>query len=271
MRLGESDYGLIDIDPAVDICGPANGPVACAPNRGCLAYAPGYGPQLDTDGDGILDANDNCPRISNADQADADGDGVGNVCDNCVNTANPNQADNDNDSVGNACDTEGNDGDQCNDDIDNDGDGLTDCADPTCAANAAECEVVQCVVDADCAGGQACRAGTCIDATDMNGRTGVNQSGANAGPQGNGNPDRWDDDGDCVCDLDAAQLAGGMTCLGSVNLQCAQLLIGDCDDSVGGGAGNYPGATDWLLDGAGGTEFDNNCDGLRPDGSPLPL
>jgi hypothetical protein len=31
----------------------------------------------DSDGDGVFDAEDNCPFTSNADQADGDGDGVG--------------------------------------------------------------------------------------------------------------------------------------------------------------------------------------------------
>jgi hypothetical protein len=35
----------------------------------------------DSDGDGVIDAIDNCPEIENADQADADDDGIGNVCD----------------------------------------------------------------------------------------------------------------------------------------------------------------------------------------------
>jgi hypothetical protein len=35
----------------------------------------------DTDEDGILDVNDNCPNNANADQADRDGDGLGDVCD----------------------------------------------------------------------------------------------------------------------------------------------------------------------------------------------
>jgi hypothetical protein len=35
---------------------------------------------LDTDGDGILDADDNCPAVPNADQADTDGDGQGDAC-----------------------------------------------------------------------------------------------------------------------------------------------------------------------------------------------
>jgi len=35
---------------------------------------------LDTDGDGIVDVNDNCPNHVNPDQADCDGDGIGDVC-----------------------------------------------------------------------------------------------------------------------------------------------------------------------------------------------
>jgi len=42
-----------------------------------------------SDGDTFADCVDNCPTITNQDQADADGDGVGDVCDNCPNTANP--------------------------------------------------------------------------------------------------------------------------------------------------------------------------------------
>ena len=35
----------------------------------------------DADGDGVADADDNCPDLSNPDQADFDADGVGDVCD----------------------------------------------------------------------------------------------------------------------------------------------------------------------------------------------
>jgi PKD repeat protein len=59
---------------------------------------------VDSDGDGVLDADDNCPATPNADQADADGDGVGDVCDNCPTTPNADQADADGDGVGDACD-----------------------------------------------------------------------------------------------------------------------------------------------------------------------
>ena len=37
----------------------------------------------DTDGDGIMSRDDNCPDISNPDQADVDGDDIGDICDQC--------------------------------------------------------------------------------------------------------------------------------------------------------------------------------------------
>jgi hypothetical protein len=58
----------------------------------------------DADGDGIPDAEDNCPLVANPDQADADGDGSGDACDNCPDVANPTQRDLDRDGVGDACD-----------------------------------------------------------------------------------------------------------------------------------------------------------------------
>ena len=43
---------------------------------------PGGNPvPTDSDGDGIADANDNCPNTANPNQADTDGDGVGDACD----------------------------------------------------------------------------------------------------------------------------------------------------------------------------------------------
>jgi hypothetical protein len=41
----------------------------------------------DADGDGITDAEDNCPSLFNPDQADADGDGIGDACDRTVTTS----------------------------------------------------------------------------------------------------------------------------------------------------------------------------------------
>jgi hypothetical protein len=72
---------------------------------------------IDTDGDGVLDTADNCPLVSNPNQANADGDAQGDVCDpdddndgvadtadNCRLIANPTQTDFDGDGLGDACD-----------------------------------------------------------------------------------------------------------------------------------------------------------------------
>jgi hypothetical protein len=44
-----------------------------------VSFDLGSGP-IDVDGDGIPDASDNCPSVSNADQQDSNGDGVGDAC-----------------------------------------------------------------------------------------------------------------------------------------------------------------------------------------------
>jgi thrombospondin type 3 repeat protein/galactose oxidase-like protein len=58
----------------------------------------------DTDADGVNDADDNCPLLTNADQADFDGDGSGDACDNCPEAPNPTQRDLDRDLAGDVCD-----------------------------------------------------------------------------------------------------------------------------------------------------------------------
>ncbi len=70
----------------------------------------------DADGDGILDIDDNCPSMANADQADEDADGVGDVCDNCPTLPNAFQSDSDGNGTGDACQ-------------DSDGDGILDAFD----------------------------------------------------------------------------------------------------------------------------------------------
>jgi len=78
---------------------------------GHTAAGPDANPD-DLDGDGILNAADNCAHTYNVDQHDEDGDGVGDVCDNCPTVENANQLDTSEtavplqlpDGVGNACD-----------------------------------------------------------------------------------------------------------------------------------------------------------------------
>ncbi len=121
-----------------------------------------FTPEKDADGDGVIDASDNCPNVANSDQADTDGDKVGNVCDadddndgltdekeqeigtnpsdsdtdddgildgrdNCPKVANPNQADKDKDGVGDACDSV--DNSAPSQPADSDGDGVPDSRD----------------------------------------------------------------------------------------------------------------------------------------------
>lgn len=73
---------------------------------------------LDADGDGIPDVEDNCPGVSNPSQSDVDGDTDGDACDldddndgipdekdNCPSNPNPGQPDADADGVGDECDS----------------------------------------------------------------------------------------------------------------------------------------------------------------------
>ncbi len=71
---------------------------------------------IDDDQDGALNSEDNCPDVSNPDQADTDDDDIGDVCDNCPSDANPDQSDADGDGTGDTCDL-------C---TDSDGDGYGD-------------------------------------------------------------------------------------------------------------------------------------------------
>ncbi len=64
----------------------------------------GVATETDSDGDGVMDAYDNCFSVANPSQVDGDSDGIGDACDNCVETPNPDQADEDFDGVGNLCD-----------------------------------------------------------------------------------------------------------------------------------------------------------------------
>lgn len=94
----------------------------------------------DIDGDGIGDATDNCPSVSNPDQLDTDHDGLGNVCD--TDDDNDNQTDVNEISCGSdpldaaskSLDTDGDNIPNCVD-TDDDGEGVLDGVD-NCPINA---------------------------------------------------------------------------------------------------------------------------------------
>ncbi len=88
-------------------CGEPGGPCdvpGCGQSEDCDGNGIPDECEPDTDGDGVIDACDNCPYIANPNQSDVDADGVGDVCDNCPDVYNPDQCDLDEDGIGDVCD-----------------------------------------------------------------------------------------------------------------------------------------------------------------------
>jgi hypothetical protein len=84
---------------------------------------------VDSDGDAVAEACDNCPSAHNPTQLDTDHDGLGNSCDNCAFVANRGQEDRDLDLRGDPCDNCPDDANsfQDDDDADTRGDACDNC------------------------------------------------------------------------------------------------------------------------------------------------
>jgi hypothetical protein len=80
----------------------AGGDAATADARPPDAIPVDGSPTLDSDGDGVVDAIDNCPQQPNPPQYDEDGDNLGDLCDPCP--VDVDNADPDGDEVGGPCD-----------------------------------------------------------------------------------------------------------------------------------------------------------------------
>lgn len=197
---------------------------------------------VDTDSDSVLDINDNCPSIANADQADSDLDGIGDACDadddndgigdstdNCSLVANPGQSNLDGDGFGDACDG------------DTDGDGFSNTDD--------NCPVA---VNADQTDGDGDGLGDECDADDDNDGIPDNTDNCIA----TANPDQADLDGDLI----------GDSCDGDVDADGVDNPADNCpltsnngqDDTDGDGVGDA-------------CDTDDDADGIEDAGDNCPL
>lgn len=69
--------GMVDEGGACEVCGDG----LCDPNEDPESCPEDCGGNMDMDGDGWLDSQDNCPSNFNPDQMDTDNDGIGDMCD----------------------------------------------------------------------------------------------------------------------------------------------------------------------------------------------
>ena len=246
---GATNYGDLDGDGDFDAIS-GNGRIFLA-----------SGVELDSDGDGVNDADDNCPDVANPEQTDTDLDGAGDACDddddgdgvldgadNCPFTPNPDQIDLDGDGLGDLCDA--------------DLDGDTVCDDPAiqinCTGGPDNCPFdpnpFQTDTDGDGAGDE------CDEDDDNDGvcDTAVDGAACAAGPDNCptvANPDQSDaPDGDGIGDVcDADDDNDGAN---DDFDNCPLTANPDQNDTDGNGAGD---ACDDDDDGDGVLDGDDNC------------
>lgn len=123
-------YGRYNADFSESYAADSNRPERLSDHDAPVAY---FLFPPDQDNDGVIDANDNCPLVSNADQADTDGDGQGDACDAC-----PNDPSNDVDGDGICGDVDNCPTTSNADQLDTDGDGVGDVCDNCPTANASQ-------------------------------------------------------------------------------------------------------------------------------------
>ena len=97
----------------------------------CMSACDSSAANSDSDGDGVVNGDDNCPSLANPEQVDTDSDGVGDACDSCPTVADAEQKDTDEDGIGDACDVcpDVADADQADSDSDGVGDACDNCPD----------------------------------------------------------------------------------------------------------------------------------------------
>jgi|GEM_PF-120429 len=240
-------YGRFNADFSESYASDTNRPERLSDHDAPVAY---FLFPADNDGDGVPDANDNCPSVANTDQANADGDALGDACDacpndpdndqdgdgvcgnvdNCPTVANTDQANADGDALGDACDA-------CPNDPNNDQDG-----DGVCG-NVDNCPTVANTDQANADGdalGDACDACPADAANDVDG-DGVCGNVDNCPTVAN--PDQANADGDTLgdacdaCPADAANDIDGDGVCGNVD-NCPTVSNPDQLDTDNDGTGD---------------------------------